>query len=95
MEEQNHSFLANKYDVRKYYTMSLLFLFCTFCDTKWLKLTQATRDLESRIGKTADTYTSGVAALKKLSEMLQKKASFDLENINSSIGSQIEAVEQV
>ncbi|CAH8387306.1 unnamed protein product [Eruca vesicaria subsp. sativa] len=55
----------------------------------------ATRDLESRIGKTADTYTSGVAALKKLSEMVQKKASFDLENINSSIGSQIEAVEQL
>ncbi|KAJ4903788.1 ATP binding microtubule motor family protein [Raphanus sativus] len=55
----------------------------------------ATRDLESRIGKTADTYTSGVAALKELSTMVQKKASFDLENMNSSIGSQIEAVEQL
>ncbi|KAG2285390.1 hypothetical protein Bca52824_044994 [Brassica carinata] len=55
----------------------------------------ATRDLESRIGKTADTYTSGVAALKELSAMVQKKASFDLENTNSSIGSQIEAVEQL
>ncbi|CAH2058909.1 unnamed protein product [Thlaspi arvense] len=54
----------------------------------------ATRDLESRIGKTADTYTSGIVALKELSEMIQKKASSDLENMNSSIGSQIEAVEQ-
>ncbi|ESQ52380.1 hypothetical protein EUTSA_v10016170mg [Eutrema salsugineum] len=54
----------------------------------------ATRDLESRIGKTADIYTSGVTALKELSEMLQKKASSDLEKMNSSIGSQIEAVEQ-
>ncbi|KAF2568796.1 hypothetical protein F2Q68_00028075 [Brassica cretica] len=55
----------------------------------------ATRDLESRIGRTVDTYTSGVAALKKLSAMVQKKASFDLENMNCSIGSQIEAVEQL
>ncbi|KAL1209971.1 Kinesin-like protein KIN-5B [Cardamine amara subsp. amara] len=54
----------------------------------------ATRDLELRIGKTADTYTSGISALKELSEMLQKKASSDLENMNSSIVSQIEAVEQ-
>ncbi|KAH0930436.1 hypothetical protein HID58_016163 [Brassica napus] len=55
----------------------------------------ATGDLESRIGRTAYTYTSGVAALKKLSEMVQKKASFDLENMNSSIGSQLEDVEQL
>ncbi|CAA7042218.1 unnamed protein product [Microthlaspi erraticum] len=55
----------------------------------------ATRDLESRIGKTADTYTSGIAALKELSEMLQKKSSSDLETINSSVGSQIEAAEQL
>jgi len=58
-------------------------------------LTQATRDLESRIGKTSDTYTSGIAALKELSEMLQKKASSDLEKMNTSIVSQIEAVEKV
>lgn len=58
-------------------------------------LTQATRDLESRIGKTSDTYTSGIAALKELSEMLQKKASSDLEKKNTSIVSQIEAVEKV
>lgn len=58
-------------------------------------LTQATRDLESRIGKTADTYTSGISALKELSEMLQKKASSDLEKMNSSMASQIETVEQV
>lgn len=97
MEEHSHSFLAHKYDVRRDLTMPFLFLFYlgTLYDTKWLKLTQATRDLESRIGRTADTYTSGVAALKKLSEMVQKKASFDLENMNSSIGSQLEDVEQV
>ncbi|KAG7643433.1 Kinesin motor domain [Arabidopsis suecica] len=54
----------------------------------------ATRDLESRIGKTSDSYTSGIAALKELSEMLQKKASSDLEKMNTSIVSQIEAVEK-
>ncbi|CAN8316834.1 unnamed protein product [Cochlearia groenlandica] len=55
----------------------------------------ATRDLESRIGKTADTYTSGISALKELSEMLQEKTSSDLETMRSSIASQIEAVEQL
>ncbi|VVB02499.1 unnamed protein product [Arabis nemorensis] len=54
----------------------------------------ATRNLESRIGKTADTYTSGITALKELTEMLQKKASSDMEKMNSSMASQIEAVEQ-
>ncbi|KAG7569511.1 hypothetical protein ISN45_Aa04g022160 [Arabidopsis thaliana x Arabidopsis arenosa] len=54
----------------------------------------ATRDLESRIGKTADTFTSGIASLKELSEMLQKMASSDLEKMNSSIVSQVKAVEK-
>lgn len=97
MEEHTHSFLAHKYDVRKHYsTIPFHFLLWDHMITLVVNmLTQATRDLESRIGKTADTYTSGIAALKELSEMLQKKASSDLEMINSSVGSQIEAAEQV
>ncbi|KAL5740666.1 hypothetical protein ACOSP7_029548 [Xanthoceras sorbifolium] len=54
----------------------------------------ATQILESRIQKMTETYTSGVAALKKVANLMQKKASSEMEQMNSAISSQIMAVEQ-
>lgn len=51
--------------------------------------------LESRIKKMAETYTSGVATLKELANTFQRKASSDLEEINSTISLQATAVENV
>lgn len=42
-----------------------------------------------------ETYTSGVASLKDLANALQRKASSDLEQINSTISLQAMAVENV
>jgi kinesin family protein 11 len=42
-----------------------------------------------------ETYTSGVATLNELASALQKKASSDLEQINSTISLQATAVEDV
>ena len=42
-----------------------------------------------------ETYTSGVATLKDLANALQRKASSDLEQINSTISLQATAVENV
>ncbi|KAG8649247.1 kinesin-like protein KIN-5B [Manihot esculenta] len=53
----------------------------------------ATQILESRIKKMAETYTSGVAAMKELASTMQRKASSDLEHINVTISSQTMAVE--
>lgn len=53
----------------------------------------ATQALESRIKKMTETYTSGVATLNELASALQKKASSDLEQINSTISLQATAVE--
>ncbi|XP_059462978.1 kinesin-like protein KIN-5B [Corylus avellana] len=53
----------------------------------------ATQALESRITKMTETYTSGVATLKDLANALQRKASSDLEQINSTISLQATAVE--
>ncbi|XP_050384584.1 kinesin-like protein KIN-5B [Argentina anserina] len=54
----------------------------------------ATKVLESRIEKISETYSSGVSALKELANMLQMKASSDLEQINSKTLSQTVAVEK-
>ncbi|XP_010529861.1 PREDICTED: kinesin-like protein KIN-5B [Tarenaya hassleriana] len=54
----------------------------------------ATRVLESKIKKTTDAYTFGVAALKELAETLRKKASSNMEKINSIVVSQTEVVEE-
>ncbi|KAK7853037.1 kinesin-like protein kin-5b [Quercus suber] len=53
----------------------------------------ATQALESRIKKMAETYTSGVATLKELANAFQRKASSDLEEMNSTISLQATAVE--
>jgi kinesin family protein 11 len=42
-----------------------------------------------------ENYTSGVATLKDLANALQRKASSDLEQINSTISLQATAVENV
>ncbi|KAM5560023.1 kinesin-like protein KIN-5B [Rosa sericea] len=54
----------------------------------------ATKVLESRIKKISETYSSGVSALKELANMLQMKASSDLEQLNSKTLSQTVAVEK-
>ncbi|KAF8397540.1 hypothetical protein HHK36_016458 [Tetracentron sinense] len=53
----------------------------------------ATKVLESRIKKMTDTYNSGLGALKELADTLQTRATSDLELIQSTISSQIMAVE--
>ncbi|PRQ43350.1 putative plus-end-directed kinesin ATPase [Rosa chinensis] len=54
----------------------------------------ATKVLESRIKKISETYSSGVSALKELANVLQMKASSDLEQLNSKTLSQTVAVEK-
>ncbi|KAK0585310.1 hypothetical protein LWI29_026650 [Acer saccharum] len=54
----------------------------------------ATQILESRIQKLTETYTSGVTALKEVANIMQKKASSEMEQMNSTISSQIMDVEQ-
>ncbi|KAJ4828706.1 Kinesin-like protein KIN-5B [Turnera subulata] len=53
----------------------------------------ATNVLESRINRMRETYISGVAALKELTDSMRKKASSDLEEINVSFSSQMTAVD--
>ncbi|KAF5750970.1 kinesin-related protein [Tripterygium wilfordii] len=53
----------------------------------------ATQILESRLKKMTEKYTTGVEALKELSSTMQRKASTDLEQINSTISSQMMAAE--
>ncbi|EXB67891.1 125 kDa kinesin-related protein [Morus notabilis] len=52
-----------------------------------------TQALESRVSKMTETYCSGVASLKELANMLQRKASSDLEQIYATISSQAISVE--
>ncbi|KAK2657957.1 hypothetical protein Ddye_011009 [Dipteronia dyeriana] len=54
----------------------------------------ATQILESRIQKLTETYTSGVTALKEVANIMQKKASSEMEQMNSTISSQTMDVEQ-
>lgn len=42
-----------------------------------------------------ETYASGVAAIKELANTMQRKASSDLEEMDSAFSSQIAAIEQV
>lgn len=54
----------------------------------------ATKALESRITNMKETYSSGVSALKDLANLMQKKTSTGLEQINSVTTSQIAVVEE-
>lgn len=51
--------------------------------------------LESRIKKMTETYSSGATSLKELADMLQTKASSDLEQMEATISSRTMAVENV
>uniref|UniRef100_A0A803P806 Kinesin-like protein n=1 Tax=Cannabis sativa TaxID=3483 RepID=A0A803P806_CANSA len=52
-----------------------------------------TQVMKSKVEKMAETYCSGVASLKELVDMLQRKASSDLNQINDVVASQATAVE--
>ncbi|XP_060968909.1 kinesin-like protein KIN-5B [Cannabis sativa] len=52
-----------------------------------------TQVMKSKVEKMAETYCSGVASLKELVDMLQRKASTDLNQINDVVASQATAVE--
>ncbi|XWS67011.1 hypothetical protein CRYUN_Cryun05aG0249500 [Craigia yunnanensis] len=54
----------------------------------------ATQALESRIKNMTETHASGVAAMKEITNTMQRKASSDLEQMNSAFSSQIAAIEQ-
>ncbi|OMO72729.1 hypothetical protein CCACVL1_17628 [Corchorus capsularis] len=54
----------------------------------------ATQALESRIQNMTETYATGVATMKELANTMQKKASSDLEQMDSAVSSQISATEQ-
>lgn len=56
---------------------------------------QAMHNLESRIKKMTETFTSGIELLKEHGNSMQKKASSDLELISSKISSQRLTIEQV
>ena len=58
-------------------------------------LLQVTHVMKSRVDKMTDTYCSGVAGLKELADMLQRKASSDLGQLSDAISSQAAAVEKV
>ncbi|KAG7964695.1 hypothetical protein I3843_09G183900 [Carya illinoinensis] len=48
-----------------------------------------TQELELRVKKMTETYTSGAATLKELANTLQRKAASDMEQINSTISKQL------
>lgn len=54
-----------------------------------------TQVMKSRVDKMAETYCLGVVGLKELADMLQRKASSDLNQINDAISSQATVVENV
>ncbi|XVF76585.1 hypothetical protein PTKIN_Ptkin13bG0277500 [Pterospermum kingtungense] len=54
----------------------------------------ATQALESRIKNMSETYASGVAGIKELANTMQRKASSDLEQMNSAFSSQVAAIER-
>ncbi|KAM7509768.1 hypothetical protein LguiB_008643 [Lonicera macranthoides] len=62
---------------------------CSFLARK-CDLTQV---LESRIKKMTEAYTLGVTTLKELADTLQRKASSDIEQMKSTVSSQVAAVE--
>ena len=56
---------------------------------------QATQILESRINKMTEIYTSGMTTLNGLANSLHAKASLDLEQMKSTMSSQISALDNV
>ncbi|KAJ0962271.1 hypothetical protein J5N97_030099 [Dioscorea zingiberensis] len=54
---------------------------------------EATRNLELRIAKIKDVYTSGVQGMKKLANVLEEKSSSDMEQMKLSISAQMIAIE--
>ncbi|GMJ03069.1 hypothetical protein like AT2G37420 [Hibiscus trionum] len=54
----------------------------------------ATKALESKVQSTAETYALGVARMKELANKIHRKASSDMEEMNFSFSSQIEAIEK-
>lgn len=58
-------------------------------------LLQVTQVMKSRVDKMTETYCSGIAGLKDLADMLQRKASSDLVQLNDAISSQAITVENV
>ncbi|CAN1275076.1 Kinesin-like protein KIN-5B [Linum perenne] len=56
---------------------------------------QATMDLELRIKKMADTYSSGIESLKAFADNLSAKSSSDLEQLNNTISSHVTASEKI
>ncbi|CAN1275073.1 Kinesin-like protein KIN-5B [Linum perenne] len=55
----------------------------------------ATMDLELRIKKMADTYSSGIESLKAFADNLSAKSSSDLEQLNNTISSHVTASEKI
>ncbi|RZC76117.1 hypothetical protein C5167_000248 [Papaver somniferum] len=62
---------------------------CSFLASKC----DASNVLESRIEKIRDSYSSGILAMKELTQTLQKKASSELKQIESKVSDQTMAVE--
>ncbi|CAN0926683.1 Kinesin-like protein KIN-5B [Linum grandiflorum] len=54
----------------------------------------ATKDLELRIKRMADTFSSGIESLKKFADNMRETSSSDLEQLNNTISSQVTASEQ-
>ncbi|KAL4355047.1 hypothetical protein GQ457_06G007820 [Hibiscus cannabinus] len=54
----------------------------------------ATKALESKVQGMTETYASGVARMKELANKIHKNASSDMEEMNFSFSSQIEAIEK-
>ena len=68
-------------------------LFSTYLFEK--NFPQAAQDLESRIKKMTEIYSSGIGTLKDLAHTLHIKASSNMEHIQSKVLSQTLAVENV
>ncbi|KAK8563665.1 hypothetical protein V6N12_035808 [Hibiscus sabdariffa] len=54
----------------------------------------ATKALESKVQGMTETYASGVARMKELANKIHKNSSSDMEEMNFSFSSQIEAIEK-
>ncbi|CAN1275072.1 Kinesin-like protein KIN-5B [Linum perenne] len=98
MEEHAQSFLASKCDVSKKFGCKsefVIFLEFEFVADETDNECQATMDLELRIKKMADTYSSGIESLKAFADNLSAKSSSDLEQLNNTISSHVTASEKV
>ncbi|CAN1775497.1 Kinesin-like protein KIN-5B [Linum perenne] len=98
MEEHAQSFLASKCDVSKKFGCKsefVIFLEFEFVADETDNECQATMDLELRIKKMADTYSSGIESLKAFADNLSAKSSSDLEQLNNTISSHVTASEKI